>query len=252
MAYNIGEVAQITRLSLRALRHYDEIGLLQPSARSRAGYRLYSERDLALLQQVLFFRALGFKLDQIRAILTDPHFDRAQALRSQRALFVEQAERAERLLQLIDNTLAALDKGDDVMSQPQMFEGLTDFDANAYAQEAEQRWGNTPEFRESQRRTKAYGTDDWQKMRSEADTILERFANAAEAGLAPSSPEALAIAEAHRQHITRWFYECTRAIHRSLGEMYVSDPRFTAYYDKRRPELALFVREAIVANADRA
>src|SRR5687767_14488837 len=100
MALTVGEVARVTRVSVRALHHYDEIGLVRPSGRSRAGYRLYTDRDLERLQQVLLHRELGFKLDEIAAALSDPNFDQRRALVSLRARLVERAERAKAMVEL--------------------------------------------------------------------------------------------------------------------------------------------------------
>jgi len=111
MAWTVGEAAQLAKVSVRTLHHYDEVGLLSPSARSDAGYRLYDGDDLAQLHQVLLFRELGFSLPEIRQIILDPTFDRAEALRAQRTLLAEKARRTEAMLSAIDAALAATEKG---------------------------------------------------------------------------------------------------------------------------------------------
>ena len=111
-AYTIGHVAQAARVSVRALHHYDEIGLVQPSGRSAKGYRLYTPADLERLQQVLFYRELGFPLEEIRRILADPAFDRRRALLAQRARLAERAARASALVALVDRTIARLERGE--------------------------------------------------------------------------------------------------------------------------------------------
>jgi DNA-binding transcriptional MerR regulator len=238
MTYTVGDVSRIARISVRALHHYDEIGLVRPSARSGAGYRLYTEADLERLQQVLFFRELGFKLEDIAAALADKQFDRRKALVAQRAMLAERAERARALVDLIDKTIEALDGGT-TMKPEEMF---------AYEEEAKARWGSTPQYAESKRRTSAYTKDDWSEIRAEADAITEAFAQAAEAGVAPSDARATAIAERHRAHIDRWFYPCSHAIHRALGAMYVADERFAANYERRKEGLAQYICDAIAAN----
>src|SRR5262245_46166947 len=109
MPYTVSQVSRLARLSVRALHHYDEIGLLTPSARSEAGYRLYSEADLERLQQILFFRELAFPLEEIRKILDDPGFDRRAALLMQRTLLEERAGQTRALIAAVDRALAALD-----------------------------------------------------------------------------------------------------------------------------------------------
>jgi DNA-binding transcriptional MerR regulator len=245
MAYTVGEVSKIAKVSVRALHHWDEIGLVKPSRRSPKGYRLYTDDDLDRLQQVLFFRELGFRLEDIVATLADPAFDRREALRSHRALLSQRVEHARALLELVDRTLRAMN-GEEAMRPEDKFEA---FDPSKYQDEAAQRWGDTPAFAESLKRTKQYTPDDWKRMRAEADEISEALAERLAAGVPATNARATALAEAHRQHIDRWFYPCSHEIHVGLGEMYVNDPRFAAGYERVREGLAAYLRDAIRANA---
>jgi DNA-binding transcriptional MerR regulator len=247
MPFTVGDVARIARVSVRALHHYDAIGLLAPSMRSDAGYRLYGEADLARLQQILVYRALGFGLDDIAAMLRDPKLDRRAALAAQRALLVSQRDRADAMIALVDRTLAALEKGE-TMAHEEMFEG---FDPEAHEAEAEAKWGDTPQLAESKRRTKRYGVEEWAAIKAEAKDIGEAYARAMEAGASPGDPVAMDVAEHARLHIDRWFYPCPKSMHAALGRMYVDDPRFAASYDRIRPGLAELVSAACVANAAR-
>src|SRR5579872_1874814 len=104
-SHTVGDVAKIARVSVRTLHHYDEIGLLKPSGRSRSSYRLYTGGDLERLQQILFFRELGFALEDIARIVRDPAFDRREALVAQRAMLVEKGERLRTMVALVDKTL---------------------------------------------------------------------------------------------------------------------------------------------------
>ena len=135
------------------------------------------------------------------------------------------------------------------MKPEEMFEG---FDPSKYEEEARDRWGKTDTYAESKRRTARYGPDDWAAIRAEADAITAAFADAKRAGVPPHDASAMAIAEEHRRHIDRWFYPCSPRMHVGLGEMYVSDERFAASYEKRLPGLTGYVCEAIRANASRA
>jgi len=248
MARTVGEVSRMARISVRTLHHYDEIGLVKPSSRTDAGYRLYTGEDLGRLQQVLFYRELGFTLEEIGRVLSDPAADRRSVLVNQRELLMERAERTRALVALIDRTIEALDQGES-MSQEAMFDG---FDPSQYEEEAHRRWGGTAEYEESVKRTRRYKEEDWKAIRSEAAQIVEAFAAALDAGAAPTDAKPMDVAESHRQHITRWFYPCSYEVHVGLGEMYVADPRFSAHYEPVRPALAEFIREAIRANAGRA
>lgn len=248
MAHTVGDVAKMARISVRTLHHYDEIGLVVPSSRSGAGYRLYTEPDLERLQQVLFYRELGFALEKIARILADPGFDRRRALVSQRELLVKRADETRALVALIDRTIEALDRGGEV-SREDLFDGFQPAD---HEEEARERWGGTEEYAESVRRTRRYRAEDWKAIRAEAAAIVDDFAAALDAGAAATDARAADVAERHRQHISRWFYPCSSEIHVGLGEMYVSDPRFAANYEPVRPGLAAYIRDAIRANADRA
>jgi hypothetical protein len=120
-----------------------------------------------------------------------------------------------------------------------------------HAVEAEQRWGDTDAWRESQRRTATYSKADWEAIRAEGRAVDEAFAAAFRSGVPATDQRAMDAAEAHRQHISRRFYDVSYAMHRNLGDMYVADERFTATYDGVEPGLAGYVRDAIRANADR-
>jgi DNA-binding transcriptional MerR regulator len=247
MAYTVGEVARLARVSVRTLHHYDEIGLVRASGRTKAKYRLYTDRDLERLQQVLFYRELGFKLEDVAAILADPAFDRKKALLGQRALVVGQIERARSLLRLIDRSLESIEGGKP-MTKEEMFD---DFDPSKYQEEAERRWGKTGAYAESKRRTKSYTKEDWARMKEEQARIVRAFADAAEQGTPATDARAMDIAEEHRRLIDKWFYPCSRQMHAALGQMYVDDPRFAAFYDAHRPGLAAYVSAAVRANAAR-
>jgi MerR family transcriptional regulator, thiopeptide resistance regulator len=247
MAYTVGDVSRMAHISVRTLHHYDEIGLVKPSSRTEAGYRLYTPRDLERLQQVLFYRELEFTLEDIARMLADPAFDRRRALVAQRELLLEKAEQARALVDLVDKTIAALDK-EEPMSHEDLFDG---FDPSQYEEEARERWGGTPGYEESIRRTRSYKKEDWKALGAEGAAINDAFVAAMDAGLPPSHPQAMDAAERHRHHITRWFYDCSFEIHVGLGEIYVADPRFAANYEPLRTGLAAYIRDAIRANAER-
>jgi MerR family transcriptional regulator, thiopeptide resistance regulator len=122
---------------------------------------------------------------------------------------------------------------------------------NEYAQEAEQRWGDTEQYRQSMERTSRYTEADWQRIKAEAAAVEQDLAAAMADGVPADSDRAADLAEAHRQHISQYYYECGYDIHRGLGEMYVTDPRFTAHYELVADGLATYVRDAIQANAAR-
>lgn len=250
MAMTVSKVAKLTGVSVRTLHHYDAIGLVRPSGRSEGGYRLYDRADLERLEQVLFFRELDFGLEEIRRVLDAPDFDRREALLMQRRLLAERAARNEALMRAVDRALGALETGY-AMTDEEMLEVFGDFNPKDHEEEVKQRWGDTDAYKESARRTKRYRKEDWQRIRDESEAITLGLVRLLEAGAPADGVEAMDLAEQARLHIDRWFYPCSRQMHRNFGEMYVQDDRFTATYDKVRPGLAKYVRDAIVANTER-
>lgn len=246
-AMTVGELAGLSGLTVRTLHHYDELGLVVPGARSSAGYRLYGDTEVERLQEVLFYRELGFGLDQIRAMLAEPGHDRHEALVRQRRLLEAKAERMLELVDAIDRAIEAERIGMK-LTKEEMLEVFGDFDPTEYEDDARQRWGDTDAYRESTRRTNNYTKEDWLAISREADEINQGLVALMEAGEPSDGAAAMDLAERHRQHITRWFYECSPEIHADLGRMYVEDQRFTENIDKTAPGLARYFSEAIAAN----
>jgi MerR family transcriptional regulator, thiopeptide resistance regulator len=246
----VGAVAKLAHVTVRALHHYDRIGLLRPSGRSEAGHRLYTGQDLERLQTVLLYRELGFALGEIRDLLAEPGFDRREALRAQRAQLARRSVRLEAMLTLIDKTLAAMDEGMP-MERDDMFGIFGDFDPAEHEAEAEARWGGTDAYKESARRTRRYTKDDWKRFKAESDTVNEAVAGLMDEGVAADDPRAMDAVEQQRLLIDAWFYPCPHEMHAQLGRMYVEDPRFAATYEKVRPGMAKYVCNAIAANSAR-
>ncbi|MCB9672329.1 MAG: MerR family transcriptional regulator [Alphaproteobacteria bacterium] len=242
----IGEIARLTGVTVRTLHHWEDEGLLAPSRNRANGYRSYDQADLDRLHAILTWRTLGFPLDEIRQLLDDPAGDPLETLRLQRARLVEQLGGINARIAAVDAAIQRRIEGVPLEDTDLtvLFEG---FDPAAYEAEVAERWGDTEAFAESQRRTSRYTKADWAAMREDLARVEARLAELLRAGVAPGHPDALQAAEAHRQHISRWFYDCTPEIHAGLGEMYADDPRFAAHYDALAPGLAVFVREAIRA-----
>jgi DNA-binding transcriptional MerR regulator len=249
--HSVGEVARLSGVSIRTLHHYDEIGLLSPSGRTKAGYRRYASEDLERLQQILCYRSLGFDLREIATILDDPHTDPLEHLRRQRALLESRIQDLEKMVRTVEKTMEAKKMGIS-LSPEEMFEVFGEHDPTEHAEEVEQRWGKTDAFAESRRRTSKYRKEDWKRLGQEAEEIAAGLAEALRRGLPATSTAAMDLAEKARRHIDRWFYACSHEMHEKLGEMYVADPRFAKHYEDRQPGLAVYVRDAIAANARRA
>ena len=246
MAFTVGELARMTGVTVRALHHYDEIGLVRPSQRTAAGYRLYEEADVLRLHRVLLYRELGLPLEEIAAAIDEQH-DSAEILRRHRDALVEKRARIDQMLAALDGALDDLAKGKTMTSDDfkKLFDG---FDPAEHEDEARARWGESDAYKESMRRTKSYGKDDWEAIKAEAGAIYQRIADRMKAGAPPTDPEVQDAVEAHRAHISRWFYPCSKEIQKGLGQMYVGDQRFTENLDKVTPGFAAFLSEAIAAS----
>lgn len=250
MSYSVGQVAGFAGVTVRTLHHYDDIGLLVPSERSHAGHRRYSDADLDRLQQILFYRELGFPLDEVAALLDDPAADPRAHLRRQHELLTARIEKLRKMAAAVEHAMEARTMGINLTPE-EKFEVFGDKDPEQYAQEAEERWGGTEAYAESQRRAARYTKDDWKRMQAEVADWGERYDALMAAGDTPTSPAAMDMAEEHRRHICAWFYDCPYEMHLGLAETYVSDERFKAFYDSMRPGLAEHLRDAIEANAAR-
>ncbi|MFJ8113125.1 MerR family transcriptional regulator [Streptomyces sp. NPDC096132] len=250
MGYSVGQVAAFAGVTVRTLHHYDEIGLLVPGGRSHAGHRRYDDTDLDRLQQILFYRELGFPLDEVAALLDDPAADPRAHLRRQHELLTARIDKLQKMAAAVEHAMEARKMGINLTPE-ERFEVFGDKDPERYAEEAEARWGGTDLYAESQRRVARYTKDDWKRIQAEVDAWSERYAALMADGEPPAGEAAMDLAEEHRLHISRWYYECPYEMHRRLGEMYVSDERFKAFYDSMRPGLAEHLEEAIRANAAR-
>lgn len=246
----VGEVAERFGITVRTLHHYDRIGLLTPARRTASGYRVYAPGDLTRLSQVIVYRRLGLSLDEIARLLADGN--EVSHLKRQRERVMSQLDEMRDLIKAIDH---ALEKA--MTNTPMTDDDMRDLFGDGfddYQAEAEQKWGQTPQWQESQRRAKTYGKAEWVQIKAEGTAVEKALADAFRAGLAADSNEAMDAAEQHRLHVNRWFYDCPPAFHRNLGDQYVSDPNYVATYDESfgLPGLAAYCRDAIHANADRA
>jgi DNA-binding transcriptional MerR regulator len=249
-AMTVGATAKLAGVSVRTLHHYDEIGLVVPSARSGAGYRLYGPEDVARLQEALLFRELGFALDGIKRIVNEPSYRRITALQRQRELLEAKTERLMAMIDAVDAAVDAERRGI-TMANDEMLGVFGDFDPSEYEKEAKERWGDTDAYRQSAQRTARYTREDWERIKTEANEIYTAMAELMQAGASADGAEAMDVAERHRAHLSTWFYDCSKARHVGLGQMYVADPRFTATIDEFGAGLAGFLSAAIAANAER-
>jgi len=238
----ISEAAKLAGISVRTLHYYDQIGLLCPKT-TEAGYRLYSDIDLEKLWQILFFRELEFPLEQIKSIMANSSYNKYEALQSHRLLLSEKKKRLEQLITTIDDTI---EKGFDVdMLKTFDMSGIAEH-KEKYAREATEKYGEG--YKQSETKTSQYSGEEWQNIMKEAQEIYDGLALCMKKGAA--SNEAQALVCKWREHITARYYDCTLEIFKGLGEMYVTDERFTKNIDKTKPGLAEFMNTAISIYCD--
>ena len=243
-AYQVKHVAKITGVSIRTLHYYDEIGLVKPSDRSAAGYRLYDANDLLRLQQVLIGRSLGLPLEQIRLSLDEDGFNYADALKRQRVLLIERLGQTHQMIASIDSALTNLGEPERSIDFKAIFDG---FDPADYEEEVNARWGDTQAYQESRRRTKNYSDADWSLLKSELDLIWSDAALAMRQNVSPRDHVALELVERHRKHVCRWFYDLSPEGHKGLAKMWEADDRFRTNIDKHGEGLTAWFAEAVNA-----
>ena len=243
IARTVGEVSTLLGVSVRALHHWDETGLVRPSQRSDAGYRLYSETDIMRIQQVLVYRQTGMSLADIKTVLDDPKADAVAHLRRQRDLLQGQVSHLQHMLRSIDTVMEIQLLGAHLSVAEMVEIWGTDWDP-VYIEEAQAQWGDTQEWAESSRRKARMSRADWERAHEETVALETALVEAMLSGVEPGSPEANALAQWHRKDLNRWF-EVSISKQVLIGRGYVADERFARYYDKRAPGLAAWLKDVI-------
>lgn len=241
----VKEVAELVGISIRTLHHYDEIGLLTPEKTTDSGYRIYSDKDLETLQQILFFRELGFPLNKIKEMIDRPSFDRQEALELQRKMLLEKRKRLDKMIETIEKTIQ-YSKGEIYMSNKEKFAGF-DFSQNPYEQEARERFGDKA-VDEANAKLNSMDKSKQDDFAHQFNAIYRKLADIRH--LSPASAEAQAgIKEWYDllQNMGTYSLEAFKG----LGQMYVDDERFTKNIDQFGEGLAVFMKDAMAIFADK-
>jgi len=249
VSWSIMEVARMSGVSSRTLRHYGEIGLLPPAGIGGNGYRFYEQEDLLRLQQILVLRELDLGLSEIGEIL-DQQRDRIQALRGHHERLLREQGRLAQVAHTVARTIDELESkkglpGMTRINRPEnLFEG---FDPTQYDDEARARWPQ--QWEQSKQFTDTLSAQDTERMQREQTAAMIRMAELMTAGTDVGDAAVQAEVDAAYQAICQ-MWTPNAAAFKSLGQMYVDDPRFTATYDKIAPGLAEYYRDAMAAYAD--
>ncbi|MFD3530034.1 MerR family transcriptional regulator [Streptomyces sp. NPDC058664] len=243
----VGEVSARLGVTVRALHHWDEIGLACPSLRTAAGYRLYTAGDLERLHRVVVYREIGLGLDRIRVVLDDSTVDVPGALRAQRAQVAERIDRLQQLDAGLDRMIAAHERGLLLTAEQQAAIFGPHWDPDGPAQ-ARQRYGDTAQWRQYAERSASRGPEEWQAVADAVSGLDRALGEAMDAGVAPGSAEAGRLVDRHREVFASYF-PLTRQMQVCLGRMYEADAGFAAHYDGIRPGLAAWLRHLIDADA---
>jgi MerR family transcriptional regulator, thiopeptide resistance regulator len=243
----VGQVSARLGVTVRALHHWDEIGLARPTLRTDAGYRLYTAGDLERLQRIVVYRELSLGLNAIRALLDNGTADAREALRKQRDQIAEQMGRLGRLSAGLDRMIDAHERGLLLTARQQAAIFGPDWNPDWPAQ-ARLRWGHSEQWAQYAERSAARSPGEWQAI-ADASVELDRdLASAMDAGIAPGSPEASRLVERHREAFSAYF-PLTRQMQVCLGRMYEADAAFAAHYDGIRAGLAAWFRRIVDASA---
>jgi DNA-binding transcriptional MerR regulator len=247
MEYTIAKLAKMAGISTRTLRYYDEIGLLKPARIHTSNYRMYGTREVDRLQQILFYKAMGMELDAIHAILTDPAFDGAEALKAHHKNLLEKRVQIDRLIETVERTLDHVE-GRKHMSDQEKFKGfkaqLIEDNEKAFGKEVRERYGDAI-VDAANEKVRGLSKEAYLEAEQLAELILEKLKAAFETGDSKGS-QALEVAELHKKWLSYYWPEYSAEAHAGVVRMYVEDPRFTAYYDKETPGMAVFLRDAVL------
>lgn len=246
MEYTVQKLAQMAGLSTRTLRYYDQIGILKPARINSSGYRIYGQREVDRLQQILFYKELGVSLEDINDIITFPGFDEVKALLEHREKLLEKRKQLELLIANVNKSIASKERGI-VMNDKEKFEGfkkkLIEDNEEKYGKEVRAKYGDEA-VSKSNKKVKNMTQEEYDEVSRLGDNVLETLRAAFETG-DPAGEMAQKAADLHRQWLCFYWDGYSKEAHAGVAQMYVDDERFTAYYDKEQPGMAKFLRDAI-------
>lgn len=247
MEYTVQKLGNLAGVSTRTLRYYDEIEILKPARINSSGYRIYGEKEVDMLQQILFFRELDVSLDSIKEILTNPSFDKVNALKEHRVKLLKKRNQLDTLIANLDKTIL-ITGGEIKMSNKEKFEGfkknLINNNEKKYGEEIREKCGKDT-IEKSNEKVMNMTEEQYDEVTKLAEQVTTSLAKAFENG-DPASDIAQKTADLHKKWLLYYWSDYSKEAHAGIAQTYVDDKRFTAYYDKDQPGTATFLRDAIL------
>lgn len=248
MEYTVNQLAKIAGVSARTLRYYDQIDLLKPARVTEAGYRLYGEREVDRLQQILFYRELDVRLETIRDILNRPDFDETKALREHYRLLVRKRAHLDKLIATLAKTIQHREEGVPMRDEEKFHgfkERLIRENEEKYGAEVREKYGDET-VDASNAKLMGLSQKQFEELTALGEEVMVLLKEAHATG-DPTSPLAKKLVEKHKEWLTYTWPSYSEEAHAGLAEMYVADERFTAYYDQAVEGGTEFLRDAILA-----
>lgn len=246
MEYTIQNLGRMAGISTRTLRYYDEINLLKPARVNSSGYRIYGQKEVDLLQQILFYKELGIELTQIREILTSPDFDGYSALKEHRSKLLAKKEQLEMLITNVDKTISSVERKV-IMTDKEKFEGfkktLVEKNDKEYGEEIRQKYGEDT-IEKSNTKFMNMTKEQFEEFERLGEEIIVTLVEAAKTK-DPAGELGQKVAKLHHKWLTFTWPQYSKEAHAGVASMYVDDERFKAYYDKHGEGLAEFLRDAV-------
>jgi DNA-binding transcriptional MerR regulator len=247
MDYTINKLSRIAGVSARTLRYYDSINLLKPLKVNESGYRIYGQQQVDMLQQILFYRELGFELSKIKDVIHAPSFEKLGALENHLTMLKERQNEIEALINNVEKSISA-EKGDINMKDEEKFEGfkkeMIEENENKYGTEAREKYGNDA-VDKSNAKLMGLSKADYDRMEDTNRRFMETLKAAFEVG-DPAGKLAQEACELHKQWLMFFWESYSKEAHKGIAQMYVADERFAANYEKIAPRCTAFLRDAIM------
>jgi len=244
MGYTVTKLAQLSGVTVRTLHWYDKIGLLKPAYYGANGYRYYEEEQLLILQQILFFRELGFELKQIQQVLGRSDFDKLAALTSHRQVLKKNLARTKKLMMTIDKTIKHI-KGTQKMQEQEMYLGFSKEKQKEYEKQLIDRFGQSARdhMKESKENLKNWSKADFEKSKTDFTKICEEFVSAIDQGLAVDSSVVQAATQKHFEWLKQ-FWTPTKESYAAHAQ-FIVESELRKAYEEHHPELPEFIAQAI-------